>query len=177
MKDDIHKLPKIGDPQHDGCFQMYLADWEPADIARDTGVNFNTLRSWIMKGGWAAKKKALDELRAKRHPPESHPIVKAAMKKDKGAMREEYLENAGVAAVENMQHIAKNMTPAERLEMAQNIAAIGKHDRDQLEITKDQEVGFVGHINLGWLNNPQFVVLENEKAIASEKVVEIQETK
>lgn len=161
--EDINKLPPIGDAAENGCFSLYIAGWKPSEIEQEAGVNGNTLRSWIMRGKWAEKKADIDALRLKRNPPLSQPLIRAVVKADKGALREKYLELAGVAALENMEHISTKMKPAERLESATNIAAIGKHDRDQLGLSKDDASSERSLISLTFLTNPGVRILDETK--------------
>jgi uncharacterized protein YjcR len=169
-KDDINKLPKIGDEAESQCFALYCAGWKPAEIADEAKINFNTLRQWIMKGKWTEKKTAIDAARKEKNPPMSQPLMRIAATSEKDTHRKTFLEKTGHMAAKDAEYW-NDMDPQERLVVAQNIGALNKVYRDNLGLSKDEESAERGHISLHFLTSadqPGFV-----KIIESEKVVEI----
>lgn len=146
-KDDIHTLPVIGNPKQADCLAMFIAGWKLADISKESGVDYDTLKSWVFRYGWAEQKRKVESHRQKIDPIEEHPLVKAAMKNPKGEMREQFLQNTGVMAVQDSEHW-KDMNPEDRLEVAPAIKALHDVHAKTFNIGKEEESGERGHINL-----------------------------
>lgn len=174
MDPKIHKLPKIEAEHHQTALAMFIAGWPQCDIARETGLNENTLKTWIKREEWAKQKKAIDEKRKQLLPVENHPLVKAALKNPIGEMRTQFLENTGHMAVADSEHW-KKMQPDDRLEVASSIKALHDVHSKTFGIGKEEEEGSKGHITLNFLNNADAPGYVRVIDVESERIEQPQE--
>lgn len=145
------KAPDPNDPQKTQAYELYLFGWGPTDIERECGIKAKTITNWAYKDRWNERKDYYDALKSKKFPPHEQPIVKAVITANRDERRREFLEHTGKFAVEDAKHWSK-MTPAERLENAQQIAALNKVDRDNIGANDEESANARGHISLTFLS-------------------------
>lgn len=164
-------IPPIDETDKHNCYAFYMAGADPVNVSEMTGVNVNTIKSWVSQLGWFREREAMRAAHRKLNPPEASPVMKA-FSPDKAAENIRiFEEKTGKIAKEDAEHWADKMDADERLAQAPNIAALSKTHRANLKLDRE-EPGERGLINITFLTNPDAV-----KVIQSPAVVELEDAK
>lgn len=145
------------------CQGLYFGGYSAEDIARDTGVNINTLKDWIKTGKWIDRRRKIVAAELKRKPPEERPVGKM-LAAQKSSFVERFVAKTGAIAAQDAEYWHDEMDPLTRLQHAPNIAALNKAHRSNLDLDKE-EIGERGHISLTFLNSPDSVRILDVPAV------------
>lgn len=155
------KQPDATDVEKTQCYHLYMQGWTAKNLVDECNIDYHKIKNWIFNDSWNSQKDYFDSFKSKRSPHiTEQPAIKAVITANRDERRKEFLEHTGKMAVEDAKHWA-SMTPDERLEVAPNIAALNKVDRDNIGANDDtDEKGGKGHISLTFLtqaNEPGMV--------------------
>lgn len=161
-------IPDIDESEKHNCWAMYMGGFEVAEILKEfPGLFESTLRAWITRDGWAAKREAIRVARRKKNPPEESALAKILDPNKREDNIQRFKEKAGEIAVKDIEHWA-SLEPEKRLEVAAPIASLNGVHRKNLELDKEVEQSR-GHININFLTMPA------EKAVKVIDAVEIEQ--
>lgn len=152
-------IPDVDETEKHTAWALYMGGFDAVEIvAKMPDLNINTLKSWISQCGWFKEREAVNAARREKSPPEKSPIAQVFNPDKKAENIKVFQEKTGEIAAKDAEHWADEMTPKQRLEKAEKIAALNKTHRANLDL--DAEIpGERGHISLTFLNCPTAVRL------------------